>query len=470
MNPFGPPIETLEDWNDTLGRGCCCQMPACPVPLKICQSQSGSASSAETAYSDAVEAWEEARDEWLAEDPEREADDYPVDPPEDIWAITEFDRHGSWLPFTSPAGAPEDDVPSLYRRWYPETEGELINGTFGNYSALDTMAQYNAIPIVDPERDDYYVRGSTASLRLGTITDNLVGGTIKVADYFNHPEPGGDGTGCTTDTFDSSDPSWTEGSGPGWVEVAPAGWECTPTTSIHTGPQDELVHGTPITTLTCPGPWGSGSYPSVAIASDWADLTRAAFRLTYTLSDGITKTQLRDKAEDEIDPAWGEGIDDLGMCESHYATNWPTIESQTPWGPCASDSPPTDLSESPRRYVATVEVSKAKIQWKVPVDHEGTAFHILFDVIEEPEGWDNLSNPDRPLRTWHAQDVARDWTGPGTGPQEDASWNLGAPYILEPPTNPGIRRIVNFRFWCYPNSPYGFKPQTTGEGVELPDP
>jgi hypothetical protein len=111
-------------------------------------------------------------------------------------------------------------------------------------------------------------------------------------------------------------------------------------------------------------------------------------------------------------------------------------------------------------------IRKARVQFKVPTTHLGTYFKEVFDVIEEPEGWDDVTI----FRTFYAKDVEREWTGPGTGDQDDPSWLLGAPYDIPAPTTRGVRRIVNRRFWCYPNSPYGFKPQIYGEGAEIVTP
>jgi hypothetical protein len=111
-------------------------------------------------------------------------------------------------------------------------------------------------------------------------------------------------------------------------------------------------------------------------------------------------------------------------------------------------------------------VRKVRRQLIVPITHKGTYFKEIFDVIEEPEGWDDVTI----FRTFYAKDVEREWTGPGTGDQDDPSWLLGAHYDIPAPSTPGVRRIVNRRFWCYPNSPYGFKPQITGEGAEIVTP
>lgn len=108
---------------------------------------------------------------------------------------------------------------------------------------------------------------------------------------------------------------------------------------------------------------------------------------------------------------------------------------------------------------ASLILQAVQVSWEVDDSHGGTVFHLLFDVLEEPVA----SDP-----SFIAEDVARDWIGPGTGLQNDPSWDIGTPYVIDPPAVPGERRIVNRRFWCYPNSPYGYKPQVTGEGVELP--
>jgi len=39
---------------------------------------------------------------------------------------------------------------------------------------------------------------------------------------------------------------------------------------------------------------------------------------------------------------------------------------------------------------------------------------------------------------------------------------------LNPPAQPGETRLVNIRFECY-HTPYGNKPQVTGEAVDLGD-
>jgi hypothetical protein len=71
------------------------------------------------------------------------------------------------------------------------------------------------------------------------------------------------------------------------------------------------------------------------------------------------------------------------------------------------------------------------------------------------------------------QDEEDVWTGPGD-PNDDDSWLFpGGWHEIDTPAAAGETRVVNVRFYCYPASPYGYKPQVTGEGYEpftVPDP
>lgn len=58
------------------------------------------------------------------------------------------------------------------------------------------------------------------------------------------------------------------------------------------------------------------------------------------------------------------------------------------------------------------------------------------------------------------------WTGPGD-PEVDLSWLFpGGWHELPTPATEGQNRIVNVQFYCYPDSPYGYAPQITGEAYE----
>lgn len=158
-----------------------------------------------------------------------------------------------------------------------------------------------------------------------------------------------------------------------------------------------------------------------------------------------------------------------------YSTPYRIASARTALGEQSPDFPPCSSGLASALYeaspvsseddrVTAASITHAAVQYRVPTTHAGTYFKALFDVLDEPEGWET-ADPDP--RSFHATDVPREWEGPGTGPQDDPSWELGAPYLIEPPSTPGTRRIVNFRYWCY-RGPYGSKPQLMGDQVTLP--
>ncbi len=84
-----------------------------------------------------------------------------------------------------------------------------------------------------------------------------------------------------------------------------------------------------------------------------------------------------------------------------------------------------------------------------------------------PPGYDP-ENPNGPQPSAVNRDLTATWTGPGN-PQVATSWEASSWRALNPPDQPGEIRLVNIRFECY-RTPYGNKPQVTGEAVDLPDP
>jgi hypothetical protein len=84
-----------------------------------------------------------------------------------------------------------------------------------------------------------------------------------------------------------------------------------------------------------------------------------------------------------------------------------------------------------------------------------------------PSGWTHpqIPDPDRPLRSLSG-DLT--WSSfAGGDPNDPESW-FSEWYDLETPSVEAIKKVVNIRYECY-RSPYGNKPETTGEAVELPD-
>jgi hypothetical protein len=113
-----------------------------------------------------------------------------------------------------------------------------------------------------------------------------------------------------------------------------------------------------------------------------------------------------------------------------------------------------------------VTVIGSRFRWTIPDTWTGSYFKITWDILEEPDGWDDPS--PTVFRSFHLSDQTWEWTGPGD-PEDAASWQSGW-YVIEPPEVAGSRRVVNIRFECYRSPRFGNKPQVTGEAVELPDP
>jgi hypothetical protein len=196
------------------------------------------------------------------------------------------------------------------------------------------------------------------------------------------------------------------------------------------------------------------------------------------VSDIVTTTEYRDG---KTYAEWVEIAE--GVIEAELVFPSDCLDAE---GGCSSLRFQQGASDAP--LVAAVLILRAaEVQWQVPTTHEGTYFKVWFDVLEEPDGWDatiddpdyeppedndppepvpQVPKPGRPNRSWYAQDVVREWTGPGENGQDDPSWLIGDPYEIPPPDVPGTRRIVNIRFECY-RGPYGNLPQVVGEGVEL---
>ena len=122
-------------------------------------------------------------------------------------------------------------------------------------------------------------------------------------------------------------------------------------------------------------------------------------------------------------------------------------------------------------------ITKARFRWVIPdtrpdqntglpVTFPGSYFKVTWDILEEPDGWDDET--PTVFRSFHLTDQTWEWTGPGD-PEDADTWKSGW-YVIDPPEVPGTRRVVNIRFECYRSPRFGNKPQVTGEAVELPDP
>lgn len=116
--------------------------------------------------------------------------------------------------------------------------------------------------------------------------------------------------------------------------------------------------------------------------------------------------------------------------------------------------PPTEYSGG-----GLVSYLLGRFYFRIHPDHKGSKFFITYDVAEYPDVGDPF---------FLSQDNVIEWTGPGTGDQFDPSWSTPE-IVLDPPTIPGSRTLVNIRYTCY-SGRYGVKPQVMGIALEIPPP
>jgi hypothetical protein len=100
------------------------------------------------------------------------------------------------------------------------------------------------------------------------------------------------------------------------------------------------------------------------------------------------------------------------------------------------------------------DLEKVRYRWQVPSTHLGDYYKITWDVLYEPDGWDDEGIPEaeRPIR-FSRKDLTVEWEGPGSGPQDDPSWLAGDWQALEVPEEPGTRRVINVRYTQFREGP-----------------
>lgn len=104
----------------------------------------------------------------------------------------------------------------------------------------------------------------------------------------------------------------------------------------------------------------------------------------------------------------------------------------------------------------------ARFRWIVPDTFEGAFFKLTWDVLEEPDGWDD-TNPTV-FRSFYQQDQTWQWSGPGDSADPD-SWK--SPWQeIPPPDVGGSRRVVNIRYQCFEATKLGtIPPNVMGEAI-----
>lgn len=184
-------------------------------------------------------------------------------------------------------------------------------------------------------------------------------------------------------------------------------------------------------------------------------------------------------------------------CESSYS-----VTPAPPEAPPESDAFDDLLMDAvAARYRHQIPATWPDPYTSEPAVFPGTYFRIVWNVIEEPDGWDDtiddpeyeppeeepeggwppvpqIPKPGRPLRSFipfpdaeegaDENDWIWEWTGPGIA-EDPASW-LSEAYDLGIPTVPGRRYVANIRFVCREDWFIGDPSQVTGTAVEIPEP
>lgn len=226
-----------------------------------------------------------------------------------------------------------------------------------------------------------------------------------------------------------------------------------------------------------------------SINLEGADITRNEYEANV-LSVPITKPELIDALTVALAALEALGLPWPGTsCQSELGIRHITGELEQGWptvGSLAENLPAWPICTGLGAYQIPVwsDMTDVRYRWRVPNTFTGSYFKVTWDVLTEPLGWDDeiddpdyeppipndppepvpqVPRPGRPTRTY-VEDLTWEWTGPGVV-VDPATWVSGW-YELDPPPEVGTRRVINIRYECY-RSPYGNKPETTGEGVDL---
>lgn len=188
---------------------------------------------------------------------------------------------------------------------------------------------------------------------------------------------------------------------------------------------------------------------------------------------------------------------DSDLCTAHFSKT-PAPETREEGDPPFGAD---DLAVSVRRAEVTFQIPAT---WPdqfsgLTVPFPGDYYGITYNILDSPEGWDEtiddpdyeppeeepeggwppvpqVPKPGRPNRSFvpnpgagmgdDPADWTLEWSGPGSGDQSDPSW-LTVAVALDPPDSGVTRSVVNVRFICQPDSPWGTLPQVTGTAVVL---
>lgn len=316
---------------------CCgCGLPECAENSIKCESLTRTSYCADDDYTDAVEEWEAARDQWVAEgahnqwevehgewedardawvaadpenrDPEdypepepsepgeanREPEDYPESEPEKPEGYDDVD-HGCYAPYAAPEVGPDEPLPTIYRTYRMEYYTSKYNGESHTYRILGESGDIDEVLIK-----------FTYVLSSAPTTEERTGN-----HYAAEPPP-------SCGPLDSGVMAGMGGVlawGVAYVDGEMT-YDCTAATRV-IEQIDTSTSGTlPLALQGCPGPW---SPPGIEQA--W-DFTRE-FKETQTVESGISREDLIARARGRLPEDWPETPVSTA-CGAALEVEWPT--------------------------------------------------------------------------------------------------------------------------------------------------
>jgi len=520
-------VATIQEVN-AISLGCCaCPWPECPAPQKECQSMSASASCADDDYTDALAEWGEglaewlaapqnewlaARAAWLAVDPERDPDDYPIPMPEardrEDYGVAEPEKpagyddvsHGCYAPFVQPDGDPTDALPVIYRELAAKSFADRQTGTIGHIvgeasnngegAEVSEFDWWQVTYTPAPTDDNPGHTDADLSARFMQATKNGPSAEWELTDDYSDEEAYAFLTGLSGSrvwTLDDPQPELT----------------CSAASRVVLWTKESSTFGSPQTSPTLADvPWEASEN------SEWWDLTRED-KSEESLSSGVSKSDVIARANRNFPETWPD-IPQGTSCLSSASVNWPTIGDLIPWPECQSGS-------GPQGATGTAAVTKIRYRIGIPntAEYAGyddahaawltahAAWVILPPADRGPEPrdaiprstyacqWDEVFFPDGYDATINDPEVTPPvplpvgWTHPQI-PDPDASppslvqsreWTWGGSlndpwsewFEIGPPSEPGETRPVNLLVKCFKSTRLGVKPTAHGETYPLPE-
>ncbi len=432
------PKTTIEEVNAELGAIGCCTYPVWGLPSSACRMKIGFADAEDSDFDEDINVT------------------LPLSWQSGVWTtydttINVTASGYAYAQFLDPGGDPENELPALYRAFLTHPAGTALAG--------QVSWQYEATNVFgDPEQSlkATFVSDGDHVNQTGTLTvhywhtDTQNRPEATYTDIFNnHQTEAGYGRHTHDNEFVFKyDISF-------YRDIDP---ECTPTTVKRDWKKLDGNNDT----MFSPG-GNSGPY------TDQPTQHRTSLgRESWThleLFDPITKDELVSAAQTQLTGGdWLPGSD----CEARTLINWPKVgATRSPWPPCTQAIYYSEPDSYPIISGGTVSLRKIEETLRVPLSHTGSYYRVKVDIGEYPEGWDS-GEPDAPVPFIVTADIEKIWEEPGD-PEDPTSWKFD-PIEIEPPTSPGIRKLVNGRCWGYRGTKTGLLPRKFLEELDFDNP